>query len=170
MRTLSIVLCLSACSLALVGCDEGDPKGEGPSGGDTGGGGTPGDDDCDNPTPFYADGDGDGFGDADSSVEACDAPTGYVTDATDCDDAEASAYPGADEVCDDVDNDCDGTVDNDDALDASTWYADADTDGYGNGDTTTTACEQPSGYVDNADDCNDDEALAYTGALSLIHI
>ncbi len=79
-------------------------------------------------------------------------------DTEDCDDNDASAYPGATETCDDVDNDCDGTVDEDDATDASTWYADADGDGSGDPADSTTACDQPSGYVDNADDCDDTDA------------
>ncbi len=74
----------------------------------------------------------------------------------DCDDNNAAVNPGATEVCDGVDNDCDGTVDNADAADASTWYADSDGDGYGGG--SITGCAQPVGYVPTPGDCNDGDA------------
>ncbi len=75
------------------------------------------DDDCDGTTDgadasdastWNADADGDGYGDASSTVVACDQPSGMVTDNTDCDDSNAARYPGATEVCEDgVVNDCD---------------------------------------------------------------
>ena len=79
------------------------------------------DDDCDGlvdgddpdgteTTTWYLDTDGDGYGDPDTAFEACDTPSGAVTDGTDCDDSSALAWPGATEECDDgVDNDCDGS-------------------------------------------------------------
>jgi hypothetical protein len=62
-------------------------------------------------TVYYADTDGDGFGDASVSLMDCAAPSGYVTDNTDCDDTELNNYPGNTEVCDGIDNNCDGTID-----------------------------------------------------------
>ena len=53
---------------------------------------------------FYRDGDGDSYGDASSTTAACSAPSGYVADATDCDDGNATTYPGADETCDGEDD------------------------------------------------------------------
>ncbi len=113
---------------------------------------------------WYADADGDGFGDASSSAEACSAPSGYVADADDCDDADSAVNPDADEACDGLDNDCDGVVDEDDAIDADTWYLDHDSDGYGTTAYTTAACDQPSGYVADDTDCNDWDADDYPGA------
>ncbi len=128
------------------------------------------DDDCDGTVDedaidvqtFYADSDGDGFGDPDSTEEACEASSGYVDDDTDCDDGDADIHPGADETCDEVDEDCDGDVD-EDPVDGDTWYIDADGDGYGVSDDTTEACDQPSGYADNADDCDDTDATDTDG-------
>ncbi len=82
---------------------------------------------------------------------------------SDCDDADATAYPGADELCDGVDNDCDGTVD-DSPVDATAWYADLDRDGYGDPSAKKTACEQPNGYVADGTDCNDASTDYHPGA------
>ena len=60
---------------------------------------------------FFADEDGDGFGSPDEVVDACFAPPGHVADDGDCDDADASVHPGASELCDGIDNDCDGVID-----------------------------------------------------------
>ena len=57
--------------------------------------------------PFYEDADGDGFGDAGSMVEQCEAPKGYVENDQDCDDSDERTAPGVGERCDQVDNDCD---------------------------------------------------------------
>ena len=62
-------------------------------------------------TTYYADLDGDGFGNLADPQGACAQPMGYVLDNTDCDDGNAAIKPGATEVCDTVDNDCDGTSD-----------------------------------------------------------
>lgn len=86
---------------------------------------------------------------------------GYDID--DCDDDDPQTYPGADERCDGVDNDCDEEID-EDAVDAGTWYADADEDLYGDPDVATTACEQPDGTVPDDTDCDDTDALINPGA------
>ena len=106
---------------------------------------------------WYLDDDDDGFGDDDEQEEACEQPSGYVSDNTDCDDDDDDVNPDADEECDDIDNDCDDEVDEDDAVDAPTWYLDADDDGYGDADSSTVACDQPSSYEDNDEDCDDAE-------------
>ena len=129
------------------------------------------DNDCDSTTDvnatdeadFYADADGDTFGDVSSVSTGCSAPVGTVSDNTDCDDTEAGVYPGATEVCDDLDNGCNGP--DDDLVGA--WYTDADNDGYGGSTIASTACTQPIHTAVAPDDCNDDEDFAFPGAPEL---
>lgn len=123
------------------------------------------DDDCDGalddedpgvqgrPT-WYPDEDRDTWGDEDAGVAACAAPTRYVSAGGDCDDADAAVNPGADEICDEADSDCDDRVD-EDAVDAEIWYADADRDGYGDDASGVSSCEAVSGRVPEGGDCND---------------
>ena len=115
-------------------------------------------------TNWYADSDSDGYGDANISTLLCAMPSGYVADDTDCDDTDGSEYPGADEYCDGDDDDCDGEIDEDSAVDASTWYADADSDSYGDPAVTDIECYQPSGYVADDTDCDDTDGSEYPGA------
>jgi hypothetical protein len=117
-------------------------------------------------TTFYADADGDSFGDASDSVDACSQPSGYVTDDTDCDDTEPDAYPGNPEVCDSIDNDCNSSVD-DGATDATTYYADVDSDGFGDAATAIDLCTAPTDLVADGTDCDDDEPAAYPGATEV---
>jgi hypothetical protein len=113
---------------------------------------------------WYADGDSDTYGDSSKSQSACSQPSGWVADATDCDDTDANTYPGADEYCDGHDDNCDGDIDEDASVDVSTWYVDADSDGYGNAASTDIDCYAPTGYVADATDCDDTEATTYPGA------
>ena len=113
---------------------------------------------------WYEDGDGDGYGNAGVSVVQCSQPTGFVLDDTDCDDAESTTNPGAPEYCDAVDNDCDGSIDEDDAVDTSTWFLDGDGDGYGRASVSVQTCDAPSGYVGNDTDCDDGASAINPGA------
>jgi len=116
-----------------------------------------------NTVTWYADTDNDGFGDPATGVQGCAQPAGYVDDATDCDDTSAAVNPLQDEICDQLDNDCDGTVDIG-ASDASRWFGDADNDGFGNPQAVTLACSLPANHAANDDDCNDLAAQTYPGA------
>ena len=100
------------------------------------------DSNCDGYAPHDADGDG------------------YNCD--DCNNADASIYPGAPETCNEVDDNCDGRTDND-PVDATTWYLDRDGDGYGNPDRPEVWCEQPDHYVALNTDCDDETADAAPG-------
>jgi hypothetical protein len=115
-------------------------------------------DDASDASTWYADVDADGYGDPDTSTTACALPSGYLEDATDCDDSDDAQFPGADEYCNLEDDDCDGEVDESGALDESTWYLDADGDGYGDSEESTLGCELPSGYSANSIDCDDGAA------------
>ena len=104
---------------------------------------------------WFADEDGDGFGSSLVSQETCEQPKGYVDNDDDCDDGDPTVYPLAEEFCNDVDDDCDGEVDEEGNQD---WYADVDGDGFGDESQTIQTCTPPKGYVDNGDDCDDDDA------------
>jgi hypothetical protein len=136
------------------------------------------DDDC-NGTPdnglamttFYRDADGDGYGAADVTKMACSlavAGAGYVTDHTDCNDADKNIFPGAPEICANMkDDNCNGVVDTD-APANSTFYKDTDGDGYGSATSgTATACSPPAGYVSNNTDCNDADGAIHPGATEV---
>ncbi len=123
------------------------------------------DDDCDglvdellDTRAWYQDLDGDGHGDPAVAVEACAPPDGYVPDGDDCGPNDGDVHPGARERCDDVDQDCDGAVDDVAAGELRRWYADADGDGFGDPAVVETACLKPDGHVDDALDCDDTRA------------
>ncbi len=127
---------------------------------------TDADSDTDTDTDSDSDTDADTDTDSDTDVDTGPTPVdadhdGYNTD-TDCNDADSTVHPGASEICDGVDNDCDGYVDNN-AVDAMSWYADADNDGHGDPDTVTLSCTEPAGYTGSSDDCDDTNDDAYPG-------
>ena len=112
---------------------------------------------------YYADTDEDGFGDPDTTLEACGLGEGWVYDNTDCDDADSEQYPGADEVCNNEDDDCDGVSD-EEPVDGTTWYYDIDGDGYGSAFITVSECVMPAGYTAQPDDCDDTRDTTFPGA------
>ena len=100
---------------------------------------------------WYLDLDGDGWGSS-FSIVACFEPSGYSTYTGDCDDADLNSYPGAPELCDDRDNDCNKLIDDGVIF---TFYRDYDGDGYGDPAAPIDDCSAPTGYVNNNDDCDD---------------
>jgi hypothetical protein len=130
------------------------------------------DDDCDGVVDddaaggdwFYPDADGDGYGLSAFPLQHCaDAVPGWSMDRGDCDEGDASVHPGADELCNGIDDDCDGRVD-ENAADTATWYADDDGDGWGDDARTWPACEAPEGWVEGGGDCDDDDPAVNPGA------
>ncbi len=133
------------------------------------------DDDCDGlidetgatgTSSWYPDADGDNYGRTASVVEACTAPAGHVANAGDCDDLDPSSYPGATEVCDGADNNCDSQVD-EGAAAPGTWHPDFDGDGFGNSSSPVVACTAPLNYIATGGDCDDLDASSYPGGIEV---
>lgn len=116
-------------------------------------------------TTWWLDYDGDGYGGTRLSQVACDQPVAYVATADDCDDTDAAISPAGVEICNSTDDDCDGAVD--DGAPGSTFYRDADADGYGDVAATTTDCSAPAGYVADATDCDDGVTDVHPGATEV---
>jgi hypothetical protein len=117
------------------------------------------DDDCDGWLECDADADGfDGDG-----PDVADGPCDW---ADDCDDADAAINPGAEETCDGVDQDCDGSVD-DAAVDIETWYFDGDGDGFGDTDIAIDACDMPADHVSFSGDCDDGDSDVHPEASEI---
>ena len=82
----------------------------------------------------------------------------------DCDDQDPEVYPEAEERCDGIDDNCDGQTDDEAAVDAPTWWPDADGDGYGDAAYPTTACAAPPGHVADTGDCDVADSAIHPGA------
>lgn len=95
--------------------------------------------------------------------EPVDADQDGYTEDEDCDDHDRESYPGAPELCDHHDNNCDGETDEAGAVDERTYYEDRDGDGYGNPRSSDTACSAPDGYVNDNTDCDDRDRDANPG-------
>ncbi len=111
----------------------------------------------------------DGWSDYDQDLDGFDYD---IYGGTDCNDADAEINPDATEVCDEIDNDedCNGTADNDDsgATGTTTWYTDADADGYGDdNDAGTDYCDPPALTSLVTGDCDDTNRFAYDGATEV---
>ena len=142
--------------LFVLGCPTPDDKGVDDS--------TPGTDsqpatDC---SDGYVDVDLDGYGTGDI-VLICEGESG-ASEGGDCDDSDPQVFPGASEVCDDVDQDCDSTVDEGVV---QIFWLDADSDGFGSPAESIQACVAPDGYADNDGDCNDSNNAAFPGATEV---
>ena len=129
--------------------------------------------DCDDgdaavgPGAVYRDLDGDGFG-AGPVEQRCDLGDGWSAVGTDCDDFAADVHPEGIEVCNEIDDDCNGRID-DDVPEPTAWYPDTDLDNLG--DPTSPPemqCDPIPNYAPNADDCDDhDSSVGRAMALFL---
>lgn len=120
---------------------------------------------------YYADTDNDGYGDAAFSVTTCadTIPDNFVVDDTDCDDFDPAINPGATETCDDVDNNCDGQIDED--LEIFTYYTDNDSDGFGVLETAFETCstEVPLNQSLVSGDCDDNNPDINPNAIEIVN-
>ena len=84
-----------------------------------------------------------------------DGFSSFIYGGTDCNDNDATVNPNAGEFCDNKDNNCNNLIDEGVA---TTYYLDADDDGFGDADTVTKACSIPTGYAEDNNDCSDNNA------------
>jgi hypothetical protein len=114
---------------------------------------------------YFADVDGDGFG-AGTANNSCSNPgAGFVTNNTDCDDTNSAINPSANEICNGVDDNCTGGIDN--GLTFNNYFTDADGDNYGTG-TAQSLCANPgAGYATAAGDCDDTNSAIKPGATDV---
>ncbi|WNG40562.1 hypothetical protein F0U61_47910 [Archangium violaceum] len=151
---------------------------------------------CEQPRAYYLDKDKDGYGENVESFVACASPNdSYVTRTGDCDESRAEVHPGAQELCNNRDDNCKNGTDEDfkvglvcDRPDGcqgawtcnaqgtestceareGQWHPDEDKDGRGSNKVPgISACKQPAGYAANDFDCDDSNAQRYAGAPEL---
>jgi uncharacterized delta-60 repeat protein len=118
-------------------------------------------------TVWFKDKDKDGYTDGTTKV-SCEKPSDeYVSSATagDCDDNDTDINPARAEICDGLDNNCNGTIDDGVLL---VFYKDLDGDGYTDG-ATQVGCSAPQGYVLSATsgDCNDSDSSMNPGRTEI---
>jgi hypothetical protein len=113
---------------------------------------------------YFADADGDGFGDPLVDSSSCIIPFGFIADSTDCNDGDYFIHPGITEICNGLDDNCDGQID--EGL-FQIYYADADGDGYGDINADSLSCSQPSGYISDSTDCDDALGSVNPGAIEI---
>ncbi|MDF1697954.1 MAG: MopE-related protein [Saprospiraceae bacterium] len=86
---------------------------------------------------------------------------GFTAD-VDCNDNDPLIHPESEEICDNIDNNCDGNIDEE--LEFTTYYTDNDNDGYGDELTATDYCNEQAGLVTISGDCDDENNTIYPGA------
>jgi hypothetical protein len=108
--------------------------------------------------PAYIDKDEDGYGNSNSTACVCNPATpGYSPAPGDCNDNDAAYSPGASEICDEKDNNCNGIEDDPGASGCKAVYWDSDDDGFGSGEAVSCECNPDSipGMSSMPGDCND---------------
>lgn len=105
--------------------------------------------------------------DCDGFDAALDNDSDTYDNTVDCNDSDPAINPGATEICDGLDNNCDGNTD--EGITLNTYYLDFDTDGYGTVDSSITSCVlvAPVGYSANSSDCNDSNIAINPGIAEI---
>jgi len=120
---------------------------------------------------WYTDADADGFGDPDAPVPACEGTATEVPTAGDCNDADPFIHPDRTEICDSLDNDCDGLIDDaDDGVDPFTkvtFYEDTDGDDHGSEVELGAFCLSSDPGATVSDDCDDTDPAVNPSMLEL---
>ena len=120
------------------------------------------------PDFWYVDSDGDGFGNPDAPTDSCAASEGASSNDQDCDDDNAFIRPNVNEICDYIDNNCNGLIDdNDPDIDIFTQvpvYLDEDLDGYGT-DYLQDACVSSNLGALVSGDCDDADPSIHPNRL-----
>lgn len=111
---------------------------------------------------FFTDADGDGYGAANApKTRLCEMQVGYALQAGDCNDFLSYVHPGADERCNDTDDDCDGMVN--EGLESAMVFPDRDGDGYGDIAGQMRIGCTASGFAPSRDDCDDADRMVNPG-------
>lgn len=119
-------------------------------------------------TDYHVDGDGDGFGVGDPQCLCAPSATHTATADGDCDDTSALIKPNGLEVCNGVDDNCDGTIDEENATGCSLWNLDGDEDTFGHPTDTKCYCGPTGFYTSKSNtDCDDSSAAANPGAAEI---
>ena len=123
------------------------------------------DNDCDGvQDEDFEDLDGDGVADC---VDQDDDGDG-VPDGDDCAPSDPAVHPGAEEACNGLDDDCDGSVDEEGAAGCALWYLDEDGDGFGKDDAAACLCGAADPWdADQPGDCDDGDGAVHPGANEL---
>ncbi len=119
--------------------------------------------------PFYPDTDGDGFGIGEGQCLCNDPGPGYASQGGDCNDLVTAVKPGAQEICDNQDNDCNGQTDESGAKGCKVFYKDKDGDKYGDVDDSACLCpgKKGSDWLEQGGDCDDSNKSVHPGVTEL---
>lgn len=120
---------------------------------------------CDN--HYFADMDNDGFGNIMTDTIACEIPTGYVSDSSDCNDANNLIFPTGVDICNAIDDNCNGLIDED--LIYVQYFIDEDGDNFGNSTIDSLWCNSIDGFVVDSTDCDDTNPNIHPGAEEILN-